>query len=69
MITQPCGTEAAYQRHRFHGETPCEIDYDARMAAQRRRRRGRKLRGQAEQEALIRDAVRVLAEAMGAYPR
>lgn len=35
---QPCGTHAAYQRHRKHGETPCEACREANRvkAAQRR---------------------------------
>ena len=32
---KPCGTQAAYQRHRRHGEQPCEPC----MAAERERQR------------------------------
>lgn len=35
----PCGTEAAYNRHRRHGETPCQ-DCKRAAAAARGRRRG-----------------------------
>lgn len=32
---QPCGTEAAYQRHRRRGEQPCEPCAEARRAKKR----------------------------------
>lgn len=69
----PCGTQAAYQRHIRHGETPCEpcrkirrrhqyinlTDLaDAMTAAERERVR-------ASQSALLREVIAVLAEAMG----
>ena len=34
----PCGTEAAYNRHRRHGETPCQECKRAAAAARARRR-------------------------------
>lgn len=34
-ITEACGTEAAYKRHRRHGEDPCQPCKDAYNAAQR----------------------------------
>ena len=34
----PCGTEAAYNRHRRHGETPCQECKRAAAAARGRRR-------------------------------
>ena len=38
---RPCGTEAAYKRHKRRGETPCPQDYQAaaRAAAERKQRR------------------------------
>lgn len=36
----PCGTEAAYNRHRRHGETPCQ-DCKRAAAQARARRRGK----------------------------
>lgn len=36
---KPCGTEAAYYRHRYRGETPCPEDVQA--VAQESRRRAR----------------------------
>lgn len=38
---RPCGTEAAYYRHRFRGEEPCDIDREAVNAAATRRRRAK----------------------------
>lgn len=32
---QPCGTRAAYRRHRRHGETPCQPCRDAAAAYKR----------------------------------
>lgn len=34
-ITKDCGTEAAYKRHRRHGETPCDSCKAAYAAAHR----------------------------------
>jgi len=34
---QPCGTIAAYARHRYHGETPCEDCRKAKAAYVRER--------------------------------
>ena len=36
---QPCGTNAAFQRHLYHGETPCDPCRQARNSYQNRRRR------------------------------
>lgn len=38
---QPCGTVAAYARHRYHGEEPCPEDYAAKAEQARRRRQAR----------------------------
>lgn len=38
---QPCGTESAYRRHLYRGETPCEECRAAAVAAQRRRYRAK----------------------------
>jgi len=64
---RPCGTEAAYQRHLRHGEPvdlPCRV---AASAGRRERYRLRRARGRVEQEYGIREVVRVLADAMGAW--
>jgi hypothetical protein len=65
-VKPPCGTQAAYQWHRRHGETPHETDYQAEAAYRKHRRALRAALGRVKQEAMIREAVRVLAEAMGA---
>ena len=72
-LKPPCGTQRAYQWHRYHGQEPCPQDYAAAAEDRKLRRRRaaheawRRL-GRVQQEAMIRDAVRVLGEAMGAYP-
>jgi hypothetical protein len=40
---EPCGTIAAYRRHRYHGEATCQPCRDA-VAAERRRNPSRRLR-------------------------
>lgn len=37
---QPCGTVAAYQRHRAHGEEACDACHDAKAVKGRRERGG-----------------------------
>lgn len=37
----PCGTNAAFQRHRYRGETPCEACVEARTASEREYRQQR----------------------------
>jgi hypothetical protein len=71
-VKPPCGTQLAYQWHRWHGEEPCPEDRRAAALDRKlRRRRAAHERWQrlvrVQQEALIREAVRVLAEAMGAW--
>lgn len=41
---KPCGTAAAYRRHKWNGETPCEpcrLAYNAEKARLRRRKANR----------------------------
>ncbi len=38
MNLQPCGTRAAYQRHRSHGEKPCEECHEAHKEYMKRHR-------------------------------
>lgn len=39
---QPCGTDAGYERHIYHGEIACLPCMDAHAAAAKKRRRARK---------------------------
>jgi hypothetical protein len=39
-MAAPCGTNAAYQRHLWHGQTPCPRCRDAHTAYMRARRTG-----------------------------
>jgi hypothetical protein len=39
LKVQPCGTNAAYMRHRKYGEVPCAACFDANRSEQRERRR------------------------------
>jgi hypothetical protein len=41
MIYRPCGTVAAYQRHRYHGEVPCDLCKEAKKMYNRYRYRHR----------------------------
>jgi hypothetical protein len=43
-VTQPCGTVAAYKRHRKNGEQPCGPCLDAWNAKQREMYQARKLK-------------------------
>ena len=38
-VPQPCGTVAAYRRHLYHGETPCDACRNAEKERNRDRRR------------------------------
>lgn len=65
---EPCPSEAAYQRH-VRASEPVDLGCRVAMTAARRKRwQWRKARGQVEQAELVREAVRVLAEAMGTWP-
>jgi hypothetical protein len=67
-VTAPCGTNAAYQRHLRHGETPDLACRLASAADRKRRWQARRQLGQVEQETLIRETVAVLAAAMCTWP-
>lgn len=41
---QPCGTAAAWARHRYYGETPCDPCVEAYRAAARKRNRAARAR-------------------------
>jgi acyl-CoA reductase-like NAD-dependent aldehyde dehydrogenase len=70
MTGEPCGTPAAYQRHRRRGEVPCDADSAAHAAERARNRRWRQWRhlDQARRQAIIREVIQVLADALGAWP-
>lgn len=64
----PCGTVAAYQRHVRYGQIPDNACRAAQRAYDNARRRARRNLGKAKQQAMIREAIRMLAEAMGVHP-
>jgi hypothetical protein len=43
--TQPCGTAAAYKRHIYHGEEPCEACREANRTADREKYHRRRANG------------------------
>lgn len=64
---KPCGTDAAYKRHLYHREVPCDACHRAHRAyddAQEYRRQLRAVRRQARIEADLQQVIAVLAAAM-----